>query len=233
MDIGSAFTYMFDDEEWLKKLAIGGGIILGGFILLPVLLVGLALFLPVAGYMLETLKRVRDGQPTPLPEWDDLGSLFQTGLMVAAIGLVYNIPSILLSCASIPTNPQMATEVMGLDRDTANVLGLVGACIGCLQFLVGLAAGFIMPAAFIRYAQYGTFGSAFQFGELFSFISNNIGDYIITVVITWVAGLIAFFGIILCGIGFFFTSFWAQLVSANLYGQLARKAGGAGNAAAW
>ena len=28
MDIGSAFTFMFDDEEWIKKIAIGGGIIL-------------------------------------------------------------------------------------------------------------------------------------------------------------------------------------------------------------
>ena len=24
MDIGKAFTYMFDDEEWVQKLVIGG-----------------------------------------------------------------------------------------------------------------------------------------------------------------------------------------------------------------
>ena len=81
MDIGSAFTYMFDDQDWLKKIAIGGGITLGAIILLPIL-VGLALFLPLSGYMLETLKNVRDGRPTPLPEWANFGDLFSKGLMV-------------------------------------------------------------------------------------------------------------------------------------------------------
>ena len=42
MDIGSAFTFMFDDEEWVKKLAIGGGIAL----LLVFEQVGLALHRP-------------------------------------------------------------------------------------------------------------------------------------------------------------------------------------------
>ena len=73
MDIGSAFTFVFDDEDWIKKVAIGGGIILLGIILLPLLLLGLLLFLPLNGYMLEVLKNVRDGQAKPLPEWSDFG----------------------------------------------------------------------------------------------------------------------------------------------------------------
>ena len=74
MDIGSAFTFMFDDEEWIKKMAIGGGIALVAAILSPIL-IGFVLFLPLGGYMLETLKVVRDGQ-TKLPEWSDFGNLF-------------------------------------------------------------------------------------------------------------------------------------------------------------
>jgi hypothetical protein len=61
---------------------------------------------------------------------------------------------------------------------------------------------------------------------MFSFISNNFGDYIIVILLVWVATFIASFGTILCGIGIFFTNFWAFLVTANLYGQLARKAQG-------
>jgi len=221
MDIGAAFTYAFDDEDWVKKLAIGGGITLGAIILLPIL-IGLALFLPIGGYMLKVLQNVRDGQPRPLPEWTDFGALFQSGLFVFIIALVYNLPGIVLSCAS--GLAQAAPELAQLDSDAASAVMLVATCLNCVQILVSLIAGAILPAGLIRYAQFETLGSAFQFGEIFAFIRNNIGDYIIAILLSWVASFIAFFGVILCLIGVFFTTFWSTLVSANLYGQLARKA---------
>ncbi|MEW5958947.1 MAG: DUF4013 domain-containing protein [Chloroflexota bacterium] len=222
MDIGSAFAYMFDDQDWIKKIAIGGGITLGGLILSPIL-IGLALLLPLGGYMLETLKNVRDGRPIPLPEWTDFGSLFSKGLMVAVIGLVYNLPALLVSCASGGLNafaPQM-------DSDAAQAIIIAAGCLSCVQIVLSLLGNALLPAALIRYAQYDTLGSGFQFGEIFSFISNNIGDYIIVILLGWVASLIAIFGVILCIIGVLFTGFWSLLVTANLYGQLARKASGA------
>jgi hypothetical protein len=223
MDIGSAFTYMFDDQDWIKKIAIGGGIMLGALILTPIL-IGLALFLPLSGYMLDTLKNVRDGRPTPLPEWTNFGDLFSKGLMIFVIYLVYNIPSILLSCVS--GGIIIATTNQDMNQDVVASLGFVSACISCLQILVSLIGNALLPAAIIRYAQFGSLGAAFQFGEIFSFIRNNIGDYIIVVLLGWVAGLIAALGLILCLVGVFFTGFWSILVTANLYGQLARKASG-------
>ncbi|GAB4449029.1 MAG: hypothetical protein Kow0031_31500 [Anaerolineae bacterium] len=222
MDIGSAFTYMFDDEDWVKKLAIGGGIVFAAFILTPVL-IGLLLFLPISGYMIEVLKNVRDGQSRPLPDWSDFGGLFKTGLFVFLIGLVYYIPVILLSCGT--TGVQLLPQLADMDSDAAGMIGFVAICLNCVQILVSLAVGLLWPAALIRYAQYETFGSAFQIGEIFSFISANLGDYIIVVLLTWVAGLLAGFGVILCFVGVFFTFFWSYLVAGNLYGQLARKAG--------
>lgn len=219
MDIGSAFTYMFDDEEWIKKLAIGGGIALLGFILLPVLLVGLVLFLPLSGYMLEVLKNVRDGQPKPLPEWTDFGALFSKGLMVFVIGFIYNLPAMIFSCAAAAINissPQ-------LDPDMVETLAMVAVCLNCVQFILSLVGNALVPAALIRYAEHDTFGSAFQFGEIFSFIGSNIGDYIIAILLSWVASFVAVFGVILCVVGLFFTGFWSILVAGNLYGQLARK----------
>lgn len=217
MDIGSAFTFMFDDEEGVKKLAIGGGIVFAGVILSPIL-VGIVLFLPLMGYMLETIKSVRDGQ-TKLPEWTDFGNLFVKGLMLFLITLVYQIPVIILACMASGTNIAMAQA----DSDVAQALSVVSICFSCLQIIVSLVVSAIMPAAWIRYAQYDTFGSAFQFGEIFRFITANIGNYIIAVLLTWVAGLLAGLGLILCIVGVFFTMFWSMLVSANLYGQLARQ----------
>lgn len=219
MDIGSAFTYMFDDERWVAKIAIGGGLIFAGILLSPIL-IGLALFLPISGYMLEVLKNVRDGHTTLLPEWTDWGGLFRKGLMVFLIGLVYNLPAILFSCLSAGLNIGMQEA----DPDLAATLDIAAACLSCVQVILSLVANALLPAALIRYAEYDTFGSAFQFGEIWSFISSNIGDYIIVILLTWVAGFIAVLGVALCIIGVLFTGFWSVLVSANLYGQLARKA---------
>lgn len=223
MDIGSAFTYMFDDADWIKKIAIGGGITLGALILSPIL-IGLALFLPLSGYMLETLKNVRDGRPTPLPEWTNFGDLFSKGLMLVVIYLIYNLPSILFSCISGGLN--VATANPDMDQDMIATLGIISACVTCVQVIISLAANALLPAAIIRYAEFGSLGAAFQFGEIFNFIKNNIGDYIIVVLLGWVAGLLAGLGVILCVVGLFFTFFWSTLVTANLYGQLARKASG-------
>ncbi|MBI1880184.1 MAG: DUF4013 domain-containing protein [Chloroflexi bacterium] len=221
MDIGSAFTYMFDDQDWIKKIAIGGGITLVAFILTPIL-IGLALFLPLSGYMLETLKSVRDGRPAPLPEWTNFGDLFSKGLMIFVIYLVYNLPAILFSCVS--GGISVATTSQDIDPDLASTLGIVSACASCLQVILSLLATALLPGAIIRYAGFDSLGAAFQFAEIFNFIKNNVGDYVIVVLLGIVTGLIAGFGLILCIVGIFFTFFWSILVSANLYGQLARKA---------
>lgn len=218
MDIGSAFTYMFDDEEWVKKIAIGGAVALVAAILSPVL-IGIILFLPLSGYMVETLRNVRDGQARPLPEWNDWGGFFKSGLMVAVIAIAYNIPAIILACGGgiiQGVAPQM-------DADVAESLTFVAICLNCIQFLVSIICNFFVPAAIIRYAQFDTIGAAFQFGEIFNFIKTNIGDYIIVFLLNWVAGILAALGLILCFVGVFFTLFWSYLVTGNLYGQLARR----------
>ena len=220
MDIGSAFTYMFDDSEWIKKLAIGGALVMVGSLLSSVL-VGILVLLPVLGYIIVTLRNVRDGAPTPLPEWTDFGGLFKTGLMVFLISLVYSIPLLLIFCCIFGAIQAMA--YMG-DPDASQIMGVVVMCSYCLVFVIMLLVNIVMPAAIIRYAQYDTFASAFQFGELMTFIKTNIGDYIIVILLSIVAGMVANFGFILCCIGLFFTAFWAALVNANLFGQLARKA---------
>lgn len=212
MDIGSAFTYMFDDKDWIKKIAIGGVAMLLGIVIVPIL--------TVYGYMLQTLKNVRDNQPTPLPEWSDLGTLTLKGLMVILIGVVYSLPALIPYCLLIA----VSVAAPQADSDVANTLGILSSCLACIALIFVLVASVIFPAAVIRYAQYDTFGSAFQLREIFSFISSNIGDYTIVVLLMLVAQFIAQFGIILCLVGIFLTGFWAILVMANLFGQLARKA---------
>jgi hypothetical protein len=221
MDVGAAFSYMFDDREWVKKIAIGGGIFLGSMILLPVLLIGVLLLFPLFGYMMEALKNVYESRPLPLPVWSNIGRLFKTGFAVFIITLVYNIPALILICAvgSVQALPAM----IEMNPEATGTFAITLFCLYTLLFLAFILVNALVPAGLIRYAQFGTLRSTFQFGEVFNFIQANIGDYVITVLLIWVANFIANFGFLLCGIGLVFTFFWSLLVTAHLCGQLAQR----------
>ena len=207
MDIAKAFTYIFDDESWITKILIGG--ILG---IIPI--VNFAVF----GYMVETLRNVAQGLERPLPEWSGFGEKFVKGLMVLVIGFIYSIPLFLLmGCFWAAT-----LAVGGAEGNQENLLALLSIVQGCLALPYGLVIGVLLPAILVNYAVTGELGSAFRFGELFGFITGNLGNYIIAILLTWLAGLIASLGVIACGVGVLFTSFWGNLVMAHLYGQLHR-----------
>jgi len=87
MDIGRAFGFVFQDPNWLKKILIGG-------VLLIIPIFG---WLVVAGYGLRIMKNVINGSDLPLPEWDDLGGLFSDGLKVFVVTIVWAIPLAIIS----------------------------------------------------------------------------------------------------------------------------------------
>jgi hypothetical protein len=208
MDIGSAFTYMFEDENWIKKILIGGIVSL-----IPI--VNFA----ALGYVVQVIRNVRDGRAVPLPEWDQFGEYFKSGLFLGLIYLVYLIPIFILSCVQGAV-PALLESAGG--EDIATVLSIVLGCVSCLMGVWGLLVGIMFPAIMVRFADVGTFGSGFQFGDILAIIKANIGSYIIVLLLSWVAsGIIAPLGLILCVVGVIFTVFWAYLVTGNLVGQYA------------
>ena len=209
LDIGRSFTYMFEDESWIMKIVIGG----------------ILLFIPVVnfivlGYVLEALKRSADGMDVPLPEWDDFGGKFVKGLMLFIIGLVYTIPIWLIACVLWG----LLFMAGAADSESlANVVALLNTCASCLYLVWMIVVWLVLPTAAIRFADTGEFMSAFQFGEIFSFITANLANYIVALILVLVANFIAGFGIIACFVGVLFTNFWSYLVMAHLLGQVQRE----------
>ena len=228
MDIGKSFTYVFDDENWVQKLVIGGLLLLASVI--PVVNIFTALV--VLGYSLRVLKNVGEGSDRPLPDWDDWGGDWVKGLMIILAALIYSIPIWIVSGLSSAVS-YFATGSAGYSSyaDPGALGGMVGLCIAamsCLSGLWGLAIGIVLPAGIIKYGMEGEFSSFFKFGEIFRYIGDNISNYIVAILLNSVAGIVASLGIILCVIGVFLTTFWSTLVGSHLFGQVQAEAAAAG-----
>jgi len=219
MDFGKSFTYMFDDPEWLKKLAIGG--LLALLSIIPI--VNIFTWLVVMGYFVRTIRNVASGRSLPLPEWDDWGGDWVRGALLAVASIIYGLPGTILSALG----GSISGFIQQGSADPNAVASLCVAGLGCLAGLWGLLVAIFMPAATINYAMKGDFASFFRFGEIWDFIRKNAGNYIIALLLGIVAALVAALGLVACGGGVFFTGFWAALVTAHLLGQVKATATGA------
>jgi len=206
MDIGKSFTFPLDDENWIKKLIIGA----------VLLIIPIVNFIAI-GYALRTLRNVAEGNPKPLPEWDQWGDDFMKGLMVALAGLIYSLPIILVNIII-----SILTAIVGSSNSDSmqGVAALCSTVLSCLSGLWGLAVGIVLPAAMVKYTMEGEFGSFFKFTEIFQWIRDNLKNYIIALLVIIVARIVASFGVIACGIGVLFTMFWATVTMGHILGQV-------------
>lgn len=212
MDIERAITYPLKDEEWLPKIIIGG----------LVNIVPIA-NLAVAGYALQAMKNVIDGQETPLPNWSDFGKHFVKGLLAAIGAFVYAIPLLIIACLGWGLG-WLVAEWSGYSSDLGASEGysiLTGTCCGFIGFVYALAMAFVLPAAFTKYAVTDEFSAFFKFGDLFRYIGAHLGDYVVALIVTLLVALAAeLVGGLVCGVGLLLTVPWAYLVYAHLFAQV-------------
>lgn len=215
MDVGRSFTFTFEDQNWIVKILIGGLAVLFSFLLIPIPL--------ITGYQLAVIRNTANGADLPLPEWDNIGKYFSDGIQVIIGGIVYYLPVIVLSCLVFGLTA-LAADSRG---NVEGALGVVVTCLNCILSILSLALGLILPAAILRFAATGRLAAMFEFGEVWNFIRNNLGNYIVAVLLGWVASVVAFIvGLIPCGIGIPWTTWWSTLVQGHLLGQVWRAAQG-------
>jgi hypothetical protein len=206
MEFGKSFSYVFEDDDWIVKILLAAVIafipIIGG--------------LAVAGWGVEITKRAIQKDEELLPGWGDFVNYLIKGIVVILIGFVYMLPVILVQiCSNGTFFFGMESGEEGLEALASIVL----ACFGCLSFIYAVLVFFFIAAAIGRYADTGSIGAAFQFGKVFETVRAAPAAYLMVLVGGFLAGMIAFVGIIACVIGVFFTIAYANAINASLMGQ--------------
>ena len=226
MDIAKAFTFVFDDKDWIVKILIGAAILAVGILFSWVLLVPLILaFALLGGYGVEITRRVINGASEELPDWDNWGVLIADGIKAILIGIVYALPIIVISiCLSIPIGI-FAEDAEGLST-------MFSLLLSCVSFLYAIAISIVLPAAIAFYVAEDDLSAAFRFGDVFAFVRNNVSTYLITFIMSWVANFIGSLGSVVCGIGWLFTQPYSFMVIGHLYGQAYLEASGQASVAA-
>ncbi len=214
-EFGRAFTFAFEDPDWIKKIAIGGV-----FTLLSALLIGVFF---VMGYQVRLIRNVANAAPRPLPEWDDLGGIFSDGLAPFGASFVYGLGAALLVspffCMMAFAGPMLGGE----DGGAAGAMMVIGALVFYASiFVISLGLWAWLPAVLLRVALMGRFGAAFEFGEIAGFIRRHLVNYLLSLAAVLVASFLAQFGILLCCVGFFATTFLSYCILAFNVGELAR-----------
>jgi hypothetical protein len=206
MDFGLAFSFVFKDPDWFKKVVI---VALIG--LIPI--VGqLVLF----GWSLSVAKRVMNQDPTPLPDVDFGGDLIK-GFYAFVIGFVYTLPISILS-GFLGIVDSAIANTSSSDAAVAAVT-IFSICFGLFSFVYGVVVGFVLPAAYTNYLAKDSLGAAFKLGEVFAQVRANLGAYFIVLLGYIVAGIIAPIGVIACGIGVMLTFAYSMAITGHLYGQ--------------
>ena len=224
MDLGRAFSFVFDDPEWVKKILVGGLIMLAGFII-PIL-PGLVVY----GYALEITRRVYQGRSDVLPEWDDLGGYFVRGFLLSVAIFFWLIPPILLIIC-VGAGVTVAASVSGEDVVAVFSGFILFGLLAAMFLLLLLWTVAFLPIIVGRYAVEERFGAMFEFGEIMREVRMaGVGPLLILLLTVLVAGFFGQLGIILCFVGVVFTSFYSYLVVAHGAGQVYRRARRLGSA---
>lgn len=206
MDIGKAFSFPFDDEEWVTSILIAGLVML-----IP--LVGQILLI---GYLFETARNVAMGSPRPLPKWSNFGEKLSTGFYGFVISLVYAIPMIVLgvlfSCVAV------ALSAAGGEEAAAIVAVGSFACLLPLIFLLALLTAPLVLAAWARYLQTGSLGAALDVAGVIGMVRQDMAGWLVLWLLSILCGLVGGLGTIIF-IGVIFTYPYSQAVFGHLLGQ--------------
>jgi hypothetical protein len=210
--MGDAFTFLFNDPQWVSKIIIGAV-----FTLLSVVLIGIPV---IYGYYIELLQRVRRNEQYPLPAWTDLGVKFVTGFKYIIALIIYYLPIMIIA---IPFFLMLFVSALS-DAEEATILSGVVFMVFIFVIIIpfSLVVTLLQPIIAVTYAERESIGDALKVGTIFRLFKQRWQDTLVATLITIGIGLLASIGILFFLFGLFVTTFYVRLVEFHLYGQIAQ-----------
>ncbi len=214
MDFGASFSFVTQDEEWIKKIAIGAVLVLVSPFTLGISLI------PLVGWGLEISRRVIRGTEPTLPDWSDFGQLFTDGIKLIVGALIWSLPLIILSICGSIIGVVVAEQGGGDD-----FAGILSALVSCVSVPYGLLVALLLPSLVGQLADHGEFGRAINPMNAFKLLGANVGGYVLALVVyAIVVPLIQLVGLLVCIVGVLPAYAYGQAVLGHLYGQAYREA---------
>ncbi len=214
MNYSEALYFTFRDQNWVKKIAIGGAI---AFLCWYAALVFFLGFF-VLGYYLGVLRNVRQGVDNPLPEWNELGKLFVDGLLGGMICLAY-----FLIIGGV-----CALAIVGVVNDESLQDFEKVSLIIVISVLTLVTLAFFVNYGLLQFSITENFGAAFSISGVFNLLRHHFGNFLAIIIFSLILNGMLF----LAGLGILspFTNFWGMIVQAHLFGQFAKSTQPAANA---
>jgi hypothetical protein len=218
MDFKQAFTFVFKDEDWIKKVLLG------------ILISFVPIFgqFALVGYMLAIIRNVKNGEPRPLPDWSEVVQYFVGGLKLWVVNMVYSLPALVLSCPLmfIGFLPLLAGDNPKMMETLGGITGILALVLSLPAVLYGLFLTLLSPVLLIRLAETEEISACLRFKEIVRFAFANIGPIIIALLLVFAAGAIVVpiaAGLTLGLLGLL-APVWINASLGHLCGQIARKA---------
>jgi hypothetical protein len=207
MNFGQAFSFPFQDPDWLKKIGL-----MALVSLIPI--VGQIILL---GWSLDITRRIIQRSPILLPEIN-LGEHLTEGFKAFIVSFVYSIPLIVMNIP-ITVSSMMMESAQGNSDATTTAFVLVTLCCAGIMVLYGLFMGVTLPAAFGNMIAQNRLGAAFDFKTVLGMVRSAPAAYLLVLAGSFLGSLIASLGMIVCFVGIIFTTVYYFAVMGNLYGQ--------------
>lgn len=218
-DLDKALRFVFKDPDYVRKVLVGAACFFGGALCI------LPLFL-LMGYGMRVARREQEEPQGLLPEWDDLGDLFMTGLKLWVTQL---LPGMVMALTiGLVVGLVVALGVVG--GAAGNAAGGVAAGVaafgmfGAFLLIIPLSLAFAVaaPAIHVHHLRTGRVTAGLEFRELWRMIAGRFGDYIMLFLFHFLVQMIGtFVGELACGVGLFVTIPWMLIVQSYLVGRYA------------
>lgn len=197
--------FPFRDPDWAQKLLVISGLFFLWFIpFLPTLI--------IFGYLAQLMRGIIiEGKEPFLPEWKNLDQMFNDGLKIMGVYLVYYMPVFILLMVGYGgfIVPVIFAEAFSLSPGVEIISIISGYLLGMGLMGVGMMAGFgiglIVPLSVCQVVARGEFKAAFQLKKIGQILKANWSGFLVSyllfsggAVLAYYATQFLIFTVVLC-----------------------------------